>query len=69
MLSHARYRVHPGSSLAAFEATIEHARTVLHKSLCFSCTAHLPFVAYSRSAHIVAHLVIEARARRFSAAA
>jgi len=60
---------HPASSLATFEATIEHARTVLHQSLCFVYAAHLPVVGFARSARILARLVIQARARRFSAAA
>ena len=58
---------HAASSLAAFEATIEHARTVPHQSLRFSCAARLPFVERARSAHIRASLVIEASARRFPA--
>ena len=45
------------------------ARTVLHQSICFSCAAHLPFVGLARSAHVLAFLVFEARARRLSAAA
>jgi len=60
---------HAASSLAAFEATIEHAPTVPHQSLCFSCAARLPFVGRARSAHIRVYLVIEARARRFSSGA
>ena len=60
---------HAASSLATFEATIEHARTVLLRSLCFSCAAHLPFVAYTRLACICACLAFEARTRRFSSAA
>jgi hypothetical protein len=69
MASHVRYPVHPGSSLSAFEATIEHDRAVLHKSLCFSCAAHLPFVEHARSAHLLVRLAIKARARRFTSAA
>jgi len=57
------------SRFPRIEATIEHARTVLHQSLCFSCAARLPFVGHARSAHIRSCLVIEARARRFSSAA
>jgi len=54
------------SSPEAFEATIEHARTVLHQSPLLSCAAHLPLVERARSACICACLVIEAGARRFS---
>src|SRR5438876_684104 len=42
------------SSFAAFEATIEHVRTVLHESLCFGRAARLPFVWHAWSACILA---------------
>jgi hypothetical protein len=61
--------LHTASSLATFEATIEHARTVLHRSLCSRLRSESAVRWRARSAHILACLVIEARAGWFSAAA
>jgi hypothetical protein len=57
MVSHIGYSAHPGSDLAAFEATIEHARMVLHQSPCFcfrsESAVHPP---HQRSHVLAAHL-------------